>query len=158
MILLTRSTLEVQKCIKILRDEEGHRKFRNLMLDLPAGEGPKTAPSKIAIALEGPSGEMGSSLYGFYLWFAQDQVEFQRNLGSCWQTYQDGSLHPRQIHILCGSVRSAVYQRDSTPTWCTGGVLVSIVSNRDTRFTSQFWKSLKKALRTQLRFSTIFYP
>ena len=34
---------------------------------------------------------------------------------------------------------------------------VSIVSDRDTRFTSQFLKSLQKALGTQLRFSTIFH-
>ena len=38
------------------------------------------------------------------------------------------------------------------------GVPVSIVSDRDTRFTSQFWKSLQKALGTQLRFSTTFHP
>lgn len=38
------------------------------------------------------------------------------------------------------------------------GVPVSIVSDRDTRFTSQFWRSLQKALGTQLRFSTAFHP
>ena len=38
------------------------------------------------------------------------------------------------------------------------GVPVSIVSNRDSRFTSQFWKSLQKVLGTQLRFSTAFHP
>ena len=52
------------------RDEEEHSRFCKLMLDLSAGEGPETAPSRIAIALEGLSVEMGSSLYGFYLGFA----------------------------------------------------------------------------------------
>ena len=35
------------------------------------------------------------------------------------------------------------------------GVPVSIVSNRDTRFTSQFLRSLQKALETQLRFRIV---
>ena len=64
------------------RDEEGHSSFRKPMLDLSAGECPETAPSRTTTTLKGPLVEMGSSLYGFYLWFAQDQAEFQRNLGS----------------------------------------------------------------------------
>ena len=38
------------------------------------------------------------------------------------------------------------------------GVPMSIVSDRDTKFTSQFWKSLQKAWGTQLMFSTPFHP
>ena len=65
------------------RDGEGHNRFRKSMLDLLVSEGPETAPSRIATALEGSLVEIGSSLYGFYLRFAQNQTEFQRNLGSC---------------------------------------------------------------------------
>ena len=38
------------------------------------------------------------------------------------------------------------------------GVSLSIVSDRDPRFTSRFWKELQSALDTRLNFSTAFYP
>nr|GEX54580.1 putative reverse transcriptase domain-containing protein [Tanacetum cinerariifolium] len=38
------------------------------------------------------------------------------------------------------------------------GVPVSIISDRDGRFTSHFWKSLNKALGTQLDMSTSYHP
>ena len=38
------------------------------------------------------------------------------------------------------------------------GIPVSIVSDRDPRFTSQFWKSFQKAMGTQLSMSTAFHP
>ena len=38
------------------------------------------------------------------------------------------------------------------------GVPVSIVSDRDPRFTSHFWKSFQKAMGTRLTMSTTFHP
>ena len=38
------------------------------------------------------------------------------------------------------------------------GVLVSIVSDRDPRFTAHFWKIFQKAMGTQLTMSTTFHP
>ena len=38
------------------------------------------------------------------------------------------------------------------------GVPVSIVSDRDPRFTSRFWPSLQASLGTRLHFSTAFHP
>ena len=38
------------------------------------------------------------------------------------------------------------------------GLLVSIVSDRDPKFTSHFWKSFQKAMGTQLTMSTTFHP
>ncbi|GKD76391.1 reverse transcriptase domain-containing protein, partial [Tanacetum coccineum] len=38
------------------------------------------------------------------------------------------------------------------------GVPVSIISDRDSRFTSHFWQSLQKALRTRLDMSIAYHP
>nr|GFD38357.1 putative reverse transcriptase domain-containing protein [Tanacetum cinerariifolium] len=38
------------------------------------------------------------------------------------------------------------------------GTPTSIVSDRDPRFTSRFWKGLQKAWGTRLKFITSFYP
>ena len=37
------------------------------------------------------------------------------------------------------------------------GILVSIISDRDPRFTSRFWEKLQEALGTRLNFSTTFH-
>ncbi|GJZ72386.1 putative reverse transcriptase domain-containing protein [Tanacetum coccineum] len=41
---------------------------------------------------------------------------------------------------------------------CRHGVPVSIISDRDTRFTSRFWRSLQKSLGTNLDMSTAYHP
>ncbi|RVW45588.1 Transposon Ty3-I Gag-Pol polyprotein [Vitis vinifera] len=58
---------------------------------------------------------------------------------------------------------SQLFFRSFSFSLCEGdvrmhGVPVSIVSDRDPRFTSRFWHSLQKALDTKLSFSTAFHP
>ncbi|GJU65321.1 putative reverse transcriptase domain-containing protein [Tanacetum coccineum] len=38
------------------------------------------------------------------------------------------------------------------------GVLISIISDRDSRFTSRFWQSMQEALGTRLDMSTAYHP
>ena len=38
------------------------------------------------------------------------------------------------------------------------GIPISIISDRDPRFTSRFWGKLQEALDTRLSFSTAFHP
>ena len=47
-----------------------------------------------------------------------------------------------------------IYTRDRPITL----VLVSIVSDRDPRFTANFWKSFQRTMGTQLMMSTTFHP
>nr|GEZ09129.1 putative reverse transcriptase domain-containing protein [Tanacetum cinerariifolium] len=41
---------------------------------------------------------------------------------------------------------------------CRHGVPISIISDRDSKFTSRFWRSLQEALGTQLDMSTAYHP
>nr|GEX18863.1 putative reverse transcriptase domain-containing protein [Tanacetum cinerariifolium] len=62
-------------------------------------------------------------------------------------------LEPCTDGTLCLNNRSWV------PCFVTRhGVLVSIISDRDGRFTSLFWKALRKALGTRLDMSTAYHP
>nr|GFC47014.1 putative reverse transcriptase domain-containing protein [Tanacetum cinerariifolium] len=41
---------------------------------------------------------------------------------------------------------------------CQHGVPISIISDRDSKFTSRFWRSLQKALGTRLDMNTAYHP
>ncbi|KAL8114289.1 hypothetical protein AgCh_021224 [Apium graveolens] len=78
------------------------------------------------------------------------------------------SIHPGSTKILTKSAHflpiretthvhelAEIFQRDIVRLH---GVRVSIVSDRDTRFTSRFWKGFQQAWGTRLNFSITFYP
>ncbi|KAI9105147.1 hypothetical protein K1719_022676 [Acacia pycnantha] len=66
------------------------------------------------------------------------------------------SAHFLPIHIGYSLERLAQIYMD----WIVRlhGVPTEIVSDRDTRFTSNFWKALQEAMGTRLKYSTAYHP
>ena len=64
------------------------------------------------------------------------------------------SSHADDLHTR--GILPVVYPRDCSAIW--SGVPVSIVSDRDPRFTAHVWKSFQKAMGTQLTLSAAFHP
>ena len=73
-------------------------------------------------------------------------------MGYSGQTHQDMAVYTNQSKITL----------DQLAKLCVDKIViqmpVSIVSYKDSRFTSKFWPSLQKALGTKLKFSTPFHP
>ena len=64
-------------------------------------------------------------------------------MGYSGPTHQVGTFSGRADDLHAGGIMQVVYTGDSMH-----GVPVSIVSDRDPRFTAQFWKSFQKAMGT----------
>ena len=56
----------------------------------------------------------------------------------------------RDVRLLCGKYIQEVVRLHGVP--------LSIVSDRDTLFTSRFWKGLQEAMGTDLAMSTAYHP
>ncbi|GJR32743.1 putative reverse transcriptase domain-containing protein [Tanacetum coccineum] len=79
------------------------------------------------------------------------QLESPRELGDIRSTFHTSNLKEADsLERLAQLYLKEVVSRH--------GVLVSIISNRDGRFTSHFWQSLEKALGTRLDMSTAYHP
>ncbi|GJT27031.1 reverse transcriptase domain-containing protein [Tanacetum coccineum] len=87
------------------------------------------------------------------------------------------SVHPRADKMLKGSEHqrpSNLLQQPEIPEWKWEGIAmdllrsyqgliaqvvpISIISDRDSRFTSRFWQSMQEALGTRLDMSTAYHP
>ncbi|GKG30197.1 putative reverse transcriptase domain-containing protein, partial [Tanacetum coccineum] len=53
---------------------------------------------------------------------------------------------------------SGLLQQPEIPIVARHGVSISIISDRDSRFTSRFWQSMPEALGTRLDMSTAYHP
>ena len=76
------------------------------------------------------------------MWVIVDQLTKSAHFLAVWMTFtleEFGRLYKKEIFRL-------------------HGVPVSIVSDRDPRFTAHFWKSFRRAMGTQLMMSIAFHP
>ncbi|XP_052886957.1 uncharacterized protein LOC128295427 [Gossypium arboreum] len=71
-----------------------------------------------------------------------------------WWNVEMGSSY----YGFCNRITSDSEEKDAIWIVRLHGVPLSIISNRDQKFTSRFWKKLQVALGTKLNLSTTFHP
>ena len=90
--------------------------------------------------------------------FVSGLPQTRNNHDSIWVIVDRLTKSAHFIHVL------TTYSMDRLAEFYTQnvvrmhGVASSIISDRDRRFTSKFWKSLQEALGTRLKFSSAFHP
>ena len=134
--------------------EEGCGLVCRAMFDLPEGQGRAPTPSWEVATLRGSTMEVGADQDGFHYIIAIHYKGFD----SIWVIVDHLTKSAHFLAISEGSSAeklAEIYVREMV-AWF--GVPTSIVSNRDVRFTSIFWKRLHKDFGNQLHFSTAYHP
>ncbi|KAA3473738.1 DNA/RNA polymerases superfamily protein [Gossypium australe] len=121
------------------------------MLDVSAGEGGTPIAARVATASEGSTLEMGEDNDGLCEWATPYAYEERFSVGNC---RLSAHLIPVRVDYSLQKL-AKLYVAEIVRLH---GVPVSIISDRDPRFTSRFWKALHQALGTRLDFSTAFHP
>jgi len=96
---------------------------------------------------------MDCNIYGLHCWVTKVRRVYE-NMGHCRKV-------PKMAHFI--PLKTAKQIKELVLTfvkeiWRRNGVPESIVSNRDSRFTSKFWTSLMQLLQVKLNISTAFHP
>ena len=135
-------------------DEERDCKFRLQMSNLSAGEGRASEAHGEDTVTPYSSMEMGEDHYGFVTGLPWTQ----RKHDAIWVIVDrlTKSTHFLSVNVEDSLEKLAQLYVDEIVR--LHGVPVSIVLDRDPRFTSRFWPSLQTALGTRLHFSTAFHP
>ncbi|EOX94220.1 Uncharacterized protein TCM_003746 [Theobroma cacao] len=110
-----------------------------------------------AYALHPGSTKMYRTIRENYWWpsMKRDVAEFVAKCLVCQQVKAEHQ-RPAAIHSTYSIEKLAQLYIDEIVR--LHGVPVSIVSDRDPRFTSRFWPKFQEALGTKLKFSTAFHP
>ena len=98
--------------------------------------------------------EMGTDRDGFHHEIAKNSKGIRRYMGHCGSIDQECPF-PSYTGEFVGGEIADLYVREIVSSH---GVPISIVSDRDVRFTSRFWQKFNEELGTRLHFSTAFHP
>ena len=135
-------------------DEERDCKFRLQMSNLSAGEGKASeAAGKIQL-LPIPVWKWEK----ITMHFVTGLPRTQRQHDAIWVIVDRLTKSAHFLPIIVEDSLEKLVQLYVDEIVRLHGVLVSIVSDRDPRFTSRFWPSLQAVLGTRLHFSTTFHP
>ncbi|KAG8503136.1 hypothetical protein CXB51_000932 [Gossypium anomalum] len=139
---------------KILSEAHSSRLVRFEMLDMSTSESRTLSTLWFTSTRDDSQVEMGSDYYGFH----EGLPLSLRKKDTVWVVV-DRLIKSAHFILVCPN-----YSLDRLPELYVSkivrlhGVPLSIISDRDSRFTSWFWKKLQEALGTRLSFSTIFHP
>ncbi|KAI3808710.1 hypothetical protein L1987_24668 [Smallanthus sonchifolius] len=117
-----------RRWVELLNDYDCEIRYHHGKANVVAGGIPETVGT--FAATRHPSVEMGSDYYGFL-----HQI-----------TIREDYKMEKLARLYIGEIVSR------------HGVPVSIISDRDSRFTSRFWQTLQRALGTRLDMSTAYHP
>ena len=98
--------------------------------------------------------EVGARHDGLCDPLATDVAEARRGMGDSGPAHEVSTFSSRADDLNVGEILLVVHREIVR----LHGVPVSIVSDRDPRFTAHFWKSFQRVMGTRLTMSTTFHP
>jgi transposase InsO family protein len=124
------------------------------MLGMSTGQSRTQAPNRVVASLANSGMEMGSHFNGLYHWTTKDNKKNDSIMVVV------DKLSKETHFILVKSTHKAIdianiFMKD---IFRLHGIPKMIISDRDAKFTSNFWKYLFTGFGTQLAFSTTYHP
>ena len=98
--------------------------------------------------------EVGQHYYGFCVWFSLTQKKHDL----VWVIVDRLTKSAHFLLVRLNYSMDRLTELYVNEIVRLHGIPLSIVSDRDPRFTSRFWKELQSTLGTRLNFSTAFHP
>lgn len=140
--------------IEIEWNEEGYNRLCDPLSHMSTSKGRTSKARGIATTSTDTKMEMRTHIYGFCSGFTKDTIK-------SWYYLVVVDRLTKSAHFL--ATRSSDYVDKLARLYVKEvlrihGILVSIVSNRDLRFTSRLWGSFQQAIGTNLNFSIAFHP
>jgi hypothetical protein len=137
--------------VLVVWNESEHCMVRRPLWYLPKNQGWTSEASRITATLTNPGLEMGWGRNRFCSGFTQDTERTWLHMGDSAKV-----AHLLPVRTNYGGEKLARLYMDNIVK--LHGVPSRIVSDRETQFTSRFWKSLHKAMGTKLDFSSAYHP